>query len=187
MTSLYMIQQGRAPGVFPHDAPLGTEQLHWIGGRPGVDLGDRWIFTLSRGGEPLWQAAVLFDAGGPFVESLVWEKAEVVLLGGGATFFALDLVRGVERLHRQVDMYFGHFELDPEWNSLYVLGGENIQKFDPGLNWMWTSERIAVDGIVATGFSGQHLHVSAEMDPPGGWMPVTLDVLTGQRVTGTAP
>lgn len=78
-------------------------------------------------------------------------------------------------------MYFGYFALDPERVHLYVLGGTNTQKFDLGLNQLWTSEPIAVDGITSPEFSGPYLYVSAELDPPGGWVPVTLDVMTGRK------
>ncbi|OJH37364.1 hypothetical protein [Cystobacter ferrugineus] len=151
-----------------------------MGGTPGNALESRWIFNLSRGSERLWRTAVLFDPGGPFVTSLLWEEAGVVLFGGGTTVFAVELMDGTERLRRQVDMYFGSFELDPEHEHLYVLGGRDIQKFDRDLRWQWSSAPIAVDGITMTGFSGQWLHVSAERDPPGGWVPITLDVRTGR-------
>lgn len=182
-TSRYSIQQGRAPGLFPDDEAQEGDRLHWLGGAPGSTLEDRWVFSLRRGDERLWRAAVLFDpGGGPFIASLVWEEAGVVLFGGGATIFAVDLVSGSERLRRQVSAYFGEFELDPESAHLYVLGCMDIQKFDRNLRWLWTSEPIAVDGITLTRFSGQWLHVSAERDPPGGWVPVTIDARTGKQV-----
>ncbi|MFY0583920.1 hypothetical protein ACN28S_65055 [Cystobacter fuscus] len=38
-----------------------------------------------------------------------------------------------------------------------------------------------MDGITLTGLSGQWLRVSAERDPPGGWIPLALDVRTGKQ------
>lgn len=94
MTSVYTIQQGPKRGLFPTERTCVDDSLRWIGGRPGVDLENRWIFTLFRGDDCLWEAAVLFNEnpGGPFVSALVWEEAGVVLAGGGTTVFVLDLV-----------------------------------------------------------------------------------------------
>ena len=89
-----------------------------------------------------------------------------MLFGGGTTVFAVELVSGTERIRRQVDMYFESFELDPARSQAYVLGGRDIQKFDPDLQWLWTSKPIAMDGITLTRLSGQCLHVSAERAPP---------------------
>ena len=186
-TSLYRLQQGRAPGFDLGEEVLGDGRLRWLGGMPGTAREERWFFTLSRGGERLWRAAVLFEPGGPFVSGLVWEEAGVALLGGGSTLCAVELESGAERLRRPVDMYFGSFELDPELAHLYVCGGTNIQKFDRDLNCLWTSEPIAVDGITGVEFQGQSLHVMAERDPPGGWVPVVLDVRTGRATNRHDP
>jgi hypothetical protein len=41
---------------------------------------------------------------------------------------------------------------------------------------------IAIDGIVWCEQRGPHLLLEAEMDPPGGWVPVVLDAATGRLV-----
>ncbi len=180
MDTPYQLHRGQAPGRMPEGEALSDAPRQWLGGTPGTHLSGRWLFTLWRKDSCLWSAAVQFDPGGPFIEGHVWEEAGVVLLGGGSTLVVVELASGAERLRQPVDMYFGSLVLDPERAHLYVLGGRDIQKFDRDLNHLWTSEPLAVDGLTFTAFSEAGLHVSAERDPPGGWVPVTLDVRTGQ-------
>ena len=44
------------------------------------------------------------------------------------------------------------------------------------------SEVVAVDGIVFGEICDNTIIVSAEMDPPGGWVDVALDLLTGAEL-----
>jgi hypothetical protein len=47
---------------------------------------------------------------------------------------------------------------------------------------MWVSENVAIDGITWRGQVGDRIQLSAEMDPPGGWVDVELDATTGRML-----
>lgn len=79
-----------------------------------------------------------------------------------------------------VDGYFGYFEKSHDY--VYILGCENIIALYKDGNIVWKSDPIAVDGIVCDGIEGQIMHVSCEMDPPGGWKDMKIDLLTGKTI-----
>ncbi len=79
-----------------------------------------------------------------------------------------------------VDGYFGYFVKNKD--CIYILGCENIIAFDIDANIVWKSDQIAVDGIVCDGIEGQIMYISCEMDPPGGWKDMKIDILTGKPV-----
>ena len=47
----------------------------------------------------------------------------------------------------------------------------------------WVSRDVAIDGLTWTGRDGDRIQLSAEMDPPGGWVDVELDALTGRELS----
>jgi len=53
----------------------------------------------------------------------------------------------------------------------------------PSLNVSWVNKNLAVDGIIWRGQEGQRLLLSAEMDPPGGWVDVELDANSGKELS----
>ena len=84
--------------------------------------------------------------------------------------------------------FFGELSLQrvegTEW--LFVLGWRDVHAFTPDLEEQWVSRDVAVDGITDGTVEGSVLHVHAEMDPPGGWFSVQLDVRTGRELARPA-
>jgi len=175
----FTLEWGRG-GLAPRGMSLDPSV--WVGGRQGIGLADRSIFTLFADEAPLWQAAVLFpEGGGPFVAGVVWEPAGVPAVGGGAGVFLLDLGTGTPRSSLVVDGYFGSFVLSPDASALFVLGQSNVVKLAQDHTTVWTSAPVAVDGLIFERFSqeGDALVLSAELDPPGDWHRCVLDARTG--------
>jgi hypothetical protein len=116
-----------------------------------------------------------------------WPAAKVVATGDGRVVTFVDEASGA--ILKTLDLeqhgdffgYFGELAEDPE--VLYVLGWSYMFAFAPNLELRWRSESIAVDGIVWSECIGERIHVSCEMDPPGGWQDVTLDRATGREVS----
>ena len=160
--------------------PEGTEPI-WIGGRPGVGLEDRDIFSLVDGDEIRWTVAIRWSYHcGPFVGMLLWEQACCALVGANAELYALDLVTGTMRGHWDVDGYFTEFVPSPDAQTVFVLGCYYVLALAADLRLRWQSPWIAVDGVRFVRFLADELVVDAEMDPPGGWRRVALKLSTGQ-------
>ncbi|MDI3285794.1 hypothetical protein [Polyangium sp. 15x6] len=150
------------------------------------------VYVLERGGEIVWSVGIdLGDASQvPFREELVWESAGVVIVGGGDTVFVLDIETGVRRAAIAVPSLFGHLALTTvpapgrgEEELLFILGWTDVHAIDGRLETRWIARDVAVDGIVFHEVRGDAVVVSAEMDPPGGWVEVALDARTGIEVS----
>jgi hypothetical protein len=77
---------------------------------------------------------------------------------------------------------FGHF--GPIDDVLYILGWRNVVAVDNSLQVRWVSRDLAIDGIVWKRSDGERIELAAEIDPPGGWVDVDLDVATGRILRG---
>jgi hypothetical protein len=66
---------------------------------------------------------------------------------------------------------------------LYVLGFRRVFAIGPDLGVPWISDQIAVDGVTGGEIVDGRLQVAAEMDPPGGWVDVELDLATGLELS----
>lgn len=131
-------------------------------------------------GEVVWKIDLHIDMRGtPFREEAVWLAASMAIIAGGHyVHFVSDA--GLVTTIDLGDDFFGH--LGPtDGDVLYVLGWQRVTAIDPTLAVRWVSEEIAVDGIVWVDGDRACIRLSAEMDPPGGWVDVELDPATGGR------
>jgi hypothetical protein len=137
-------------------------------------------------GSSIWRVDV--DLGGtspsPFREEAIWAEAGAVAIGGKSVVVLLELSSGAELRRIDVPSHFGHVAVQrvngEEW--LFVLGWRDVHAFAPNLAEQWVRRGLAVDGISGGTVEGHVLHLSAEMDPPGGWFDVQLDVCTGREL-----
>ncbi|MBX9720606.1 MAG: hypothetical protein K2X81_04335 [Candidatus Obscuribacterales bacterium] len=163
--------------------PKANTNLLWIGGSCGAGLAHRDCFELAKDGAIAWQAAIQWDLFcSPFKSQLVWKEANAALFGSHGEVYALDLHTGAVLFHQTLGSYFGSFEIDPIHHLLLVLTGEEILAFNQQLELLWAARGLAVDGIVCHEI-GETLTVDAEMDPPGGWQRVTIDLDSGAELT----
>jgi hypothetical protein len=120
----------------------------------------------------------------PFREEAIWADARLAVIGGGECVVLLDLESGTERARIDVPSHFGQLSIQRvdgvEW--LFILGWRDVHAFTPDLREQWVMRDVAVDGITGGNAQGPVLHVNAEMDPPGGWFAVQLDLHTGQEI-----
>lgn len=161
---------------------------------------DRWlgahgqegpVYQARRGEGLVWSVGIDFGQHScmPFREQCVWEAAGVVVIGGGDIVYVLDAANGQLRRTIPVSSYFGYLELvristplGGEEELLFVLGCSDVHAIDATLATRWVARDIAVDGLVFVELRGTLIIVSAEMDPPGGWIDVALDLATGAIV-----
>ncbi|MRG98398.1 hypothetical protein [Polyangium spumosum] len=171
------------------DAP---RPARWLGASEG---NEGPIYVLERGDEVVWSVGIDFGRASfvPFREELVWESADAIVLGGGDTVYVLDIGTSALRATIAVPSRFGHLALAPVPTPdggeefLFVLGWTDVHAVDRRLETRWIARNVAVDGIVFHEIRGDALIVSAEMDPPGGWVEVALDIRTGSELSRRSP
>ena len=143
--------------------------------------GDTYV---ARDAEKIaWTVELRLDMSGtPFREEIVWPAASVVAIGGGNAVHFLSAETGavVNTLSLAGDL-FGHFGPSDGY-ELYILGWRRVVAVDRALAVRWVSKDVAVDGITWGGSGGDRIQLSAEMDPPGGWVDVELDAATGREI-----
>ena len=113
-----------------------------------------------------------------FTAELVW--AEQAVIGRGSAVHFLELSTGKLLQKVEVSGYFGHLET---WEDrLFVCGMRDLHLFAPPRRELWCARDIAVDGITSPTVEGSIVRVHCEMDPPGGWFDVELDLETGREL-----
>jgi hypothetical protein len=111
-----------------------------------------------------------------FEDALCWSSFVVVGRGHGVYL--------VDRQTREVSVidlgaYFGRFyPLDSE---LLVTSAERVFLIQQDGALGWTSEVLAVDGVVIDSVQDGVIHGLGEWDPPGGWRRFALSLDAGQR------
>lgn len=161
-----------------------TTDLLWVGGRPGVDLELRDQFSVLKDGTIVWQSAILWESHcSPFQAQVVWKEAGVILFGAHAEVYALDADKGKVIFHKRLDSYFGYFEFDLSCRVLFVLTGTEVLCFNTAFRELWSTRGLAVDGVVCQELADDFMIVAAEVDPPGGWDRVKIDIATGREIS----
>ena len=161
--------------------PTASDIDQWIGGLEGTDLETRSVYRLSKNGSVVWCVAIAFDAG-VFKEEIVWLKAGGAAIGGGDDLYVLSLTDGAILFHHKLNGYFGQMCLSPDKVSLYVSGATDLLALTTSLETAWYKKNLAVDGIIFDKISESVLHLSTEVDPPGGWEKVTVDATNGKEI-----
>ena len=150
-------------------------------------LDDHGRCTLLVDGAVQWQVDTGAGPtpGNPFREALSWPEGAVVVVGSGATAIALSRARGDVLGRRDVPDGFGHFAAVTSRTRgplLLILGWCHVQALDTRLELVWSARDLAIDGLLLLGCDGDTLRLSAELDPPGGWVDVSLDLDSGARL-----
>ncbi|MDP3232734.1 MAG: hypothetical protein Q8N26_08160 [Myxococcales bacterium] len=151
-----------------------------------MTLDDEGRCALTLDGVVQWQAdtGVSRAAGNPFREAIAWAEAGVVVVGGGTTMLALNGERGAVLARHDIPDGFGRFAVVTSRTLgplLLVLGWCHVVALDTKLEARWTAHDVAVDGLLLRACDGDVVLLSAELDPPGGWVDVALDVSSGAR------
>ena len=173
---------GRADLIGTYELLEGLEVELTNDGRCVLRAGgvERWRVSLDCGDAAEW---------GPFREAIVWGGAKKVIAAAGHRLHVLDLSTGacVTSLELATDL-IGHLAVAAVTRAgstvelLFVLGWTDIRCYGADLSLHWHAQHVAVDGITFDAVEGSVVRVHAEMDPPGGWFAVSLDVTTGQEL-----
>ena len=143
-----------------------------------IGIGTGKIFYVYKDDTPFLSVEVNILIGDYFIDSIIF--GDYLYIGNYYEGVYVINLKDFTFNRVSVDGYFGYFVKNKD--CIYILGCENIIAFDIDANIVWKSDQIAVDGIVCDGIEGQIMYISCEMDPPGGWEDMKIDILTGKPV-----
>jgi hypothetical protein len=130
--------------------------------------------TVRRNGEPFVRADIFPSSDGPFTEAHAWR--ELVLLGRGDFAHVIDPAAGTVR-NLKCDGYFGSMKLLE--NLALIATATSIICLDETGAILWTSDTLAVDGVIIKHIADDIIHGEAEHDPPGDWHPFRISLSNG--------
>jgi hypothetical protein len=109
---------------------------------------------------------------------------DMVFVGFGESLFVIrPLEQAWDRI--QLEDYFGHLYMPEDFGlpatSFRVLVASGTALFNLTTNGtlIWCARDLAVDGVQVSDVRDGLIFGSAELDPPGGWQPFVLDLITG--------
>ena len=143
-----------------------------------IGIGTGKIFYVYKDNMPFLSVEINLLIGDFFVDSII--VGEYLYIGNYYEGVYVINLKDFTFNNISVDGYFGYFVNNQDY--IYILGCENIIAIDIDARFVWKSDNIAVDGIVCNGIEGHIMYISCEMDPPGGWEDMKIDLLTGKTI-----
>ncbi|MCR5228345.1 MAG: hypothetical protein K6E27_14185 [Eubacterium sp.] len=143
-----------------------------------IGIGTGKIFYVYKDNMPFLSVEINLLIGDFFVDSII--VGEYLYIGNYYEGVYVINLKDFSFNNISVDGYFGYFVKNQEY--IYILGCESIIAIDIDARFVWKSDSIAVDGIVCNGIEGHIMYISCEMDPPGGWEDMKIDLLTGNII-----
>jgi hypothetical protein len=160
------------------DAWLRVEPVRVGGVARGVGTPDRYV-TVSDGGDLILRVDVYaypLDSF-PFEAALVWRDNLVIGFGSHIHMVAL-ATRAACTL--ELESYYGHLHPTPDY--LLIASGDRLFRMEPDRSILWTTEVLAVDGVIVSDPGPPVIRGEAELDPPGGWQPFAVSAADGATV-----
>ena len=153
-----------------------------VGGVPATAAAaDRYVTVAD--GEKLLLRVDVYSYGPDcfaFEDAIVWRNS--VIVGFGSHVHAISLPsRSVATV--PLESYFGH--LYPAADYLLIASGTRLSRMEPDCSILWTSEELAVDGVVVHDPGPPIVRGDGEWDPPGGWQPFSVLAANGRRFPAT--
>ena len=125
----------------------------------------------------------------PFREELFWSSTRRIVIAGGNAVYVFDAHSGELQTTIAIPSFFGHLGLVTiptasglTEEALLIMGWTDVHVIDSAFKTRWVARNVAIDGIVFSEIRDNEIIVSAEMDPPGGWVEVGLDAFTGAEL-----
>jgi hypothetical protein len=159
------------------DAPwTGMESIK-VGSTSAFDRTPDAFIVVEREGKAFARIDVFSSRDGAFTALVPWGRYVV--------FGHADVVHLIDPATRMVqsmacDDYFGHVYPLPE--RLLVASATSLICLDHNGGTVWRSSRLGIDGVVVECVEDGCVIGKGECDPPGGWQPFKISLVSGQPV-----
>jgi hypothetical protein len=110
-------------------------------------------------------------------EVLVWN--DLIVIGFGSRVFVVNLNPGITKTYDQ-EGYFG--SLYPLSERLLIASAWSLRCLDTSGDLLWLNAELGIDGVIVNHVENGLIYGEGEWDPPGGWRPFVLDLISGQSV-----
>jgi hypothetical protein len=159
---------------------------HWlrvdpvrVGGVPrGLGTPDRYV-TVSDGEVPILRVDVYAYPPDccPFEDALLWR--DNLIIGFGSHVHAVAIANRASSTVA-LDSYYGYLYPTPDY--LLIASGDRLFRMEPDRSILWTTELLAIDGVVVDDPGPPLIRGEAEHDPPGGWERFAVSAADGRTV-----
>ena len=163
---------------FTSNIPADTNPI-LISGKESLKYASAIYLAVKNNGREVYYEIRLQNVADVFREAIQYNN--IIIAGFGDSLYIFDTFTNTEILALPLDGYFGHLYLEAE--ELYVTNCSGVWCISLNGELKWYSKNLAVDGITINDFTIDEIHISAEIDPPGGWVPLILDRKTGQKIS----
>jgi hypothetical protein len=141
---------------------------------PGLGTPDFYV-TVEKSGQPFLLLNI-YSAFFPIPpQQILWQ--EWLFIGFGETLFVVSLA-SLQSFTHKVAWYCGYFY--PFADYLLVSSAANLLCFDKNARLLWESDEVGMDGVEVQEVTGNIIKGIGEWDPPGGWRPFEVDLITGK-------
>lgn len=113
-----------------------------------------------------------------FEDAIVWSG--LLVIGWGERLYLVDLDTHASAVS-ELGGYFGHLYAAADY--LLIASCDRLFRFAADRTMLWRSERLGIDGVIVDSVAEGVVRGQGEWDPPGGWIPFTLDLTTGADAT----
>lgn len=144
----------------------------------GLGTPDRYVL-VSDGDVPIVRVDVYAHPVDcfPLEDALVWR--DNVVIGFGCHIHAVSLSNRAW-CTIALGSYYGHLYPTPDY--LLIASGERLLRMEPDRAILWTTELLAVDGVLVDDPGPPVIRGQAEHDPPGGWQPFAVHAADGRTL-----
>ncbi len=147
-----------------------------VGGRPAQQLKPDRVVTVAMAEVPVLRVDVWIDypAALHAQDAIVWR--DLLCIGFGDDVHLVSLAdRSVVTIPLR-----GYFDALHEADGFLLIASQDrVLRIAPDRTVTWTSDFVAVDGVIIHDIEADVIRGSGEWDPPGGWRDFTLDTITG--------
>ena len=147
-----------------------------VGGRPAGQLAPDRVVTVADADRPILRVDVWIDypAALHAQDAIIWHHLLCIGFGDDAHLVSL-----ADRSVVTIPLH-GYFDtLHPADDFLLIASQDRVFRIAPDRSVAWTSDSVAVDGVIIHDVEPDTITGSGEWDPPGGWRDFTLDTATG--------
>jgi hypothetical protein len=144
----------------------------------GLGTADRFVTVESEQGP-----ALRVDLYSSTDECFAFEEVRLwsgfVAIGWGGHLYLVNL-QTRQALVLDLDNYFGC--MYPAEGCLLAASSERLFCIAPDGSLLWQSGSLGIDGVTVDCVQNGVVQGQGEWDPPGGWRPFSISLLTGQLV-----